>query len=67
MKRAYLTAITAEIHCPYCHACVYVDDVRVFSRKDVLRVLDGRQSVDMLCGVCSGKFNLHEQSVRKVL
>ena len=67
MRRAYLKATRAEIHCPHCHESVGQDDTHSFSLSEVLDLLDGKQTTIMICGACSKQFVLHAQTIHGVL
>ena len=67
MRRAYLKATRAEIHCPHCHERVGQDDTHAFSLREVLDLLDGKRATIMVCGACSKQFLLHTQTIHGVL
>ncbi len=69
MRRAYLTAETALIHCPHCHeAMVHGDDEDdTFNLQAAVDLLDGKGSRTMTCGVCSRRFTLSSQTIYGVL
>lgn len=67
MRRAYLKATRAEIHCPHCHEAIGQDDTHAFSLREMLDLLDGKQTKILVCGACSRTFVLHAQTIRGVL
>ena len=69
MRRAYLTAATARIHCPHCHEEQVhgEDESDEFTLQTALALLGGKGSRTMTCGVCSRQFTLSSQTVHEVL
>jgi hypothetical protein len=67
MRRAYVEATMAKVHCPHCHEVVVQDGVEQYSLRELLGILGGRKSVTMICGACSRPFILHAQTIHGVL
>jgi hypothetical protein len=65
-RRAYLTAQTAKVYCPYCHEAAGQEEIS-FSLRELLDILDGKQTAIMVCGACSRQFVMHAQTIHGVL